>query len=185
MACSGVSFPGITILCLLRRVSTDVPFTLHSDSLKACETAYRCVLCPQKAGPGARDGFLHLVPYLPCAKWSPGLGNHGQHAVLCQVLRASQKCARQCVIFSPPSRQRLLVPILTRCMQVQSVRSWTCFPVGGPVGGGLFVSRPSWAWGNRGGVTFRACLVSPVCVGLMTVRVATVSDNNGIWSPGF
>ena len=155
--------------------------------MTARQTAHRCVLPPEKAGPGARDGFLYLVPYLPCAKQSPGLGNRGGHAVLCQVLKAPQKCARQCVVFSPPSCHRLLAQILTRCVQVQSVRSWTCFPVGGLVEGSLSAILPCLGGGKPagGGGTVRACLVSPCCVGLMPVRVATVSDNHGIWNPGF
>ncbi|XP_032697264.1 dehydrogenase/reductase SDR family member 7B isoform X1 [Lontra canadensis] len=38
---------------------------------------------------------INLLPYLPQAKWSPGPGDQGWHAMLCQVLKESQKCTRR------------------------------------------------------------------------------------------
>lgn len=65
-----------------------------------CQTECRCALSPQKPARGPRMDPINLLPYLPQAKWSPGPGDQGWHAMLCQVLKESQKCTRRCVVLS-------------------------------------------------------------------------------------
>ncbi|XP_034503293.1 dehydrogenase/reductase SDR family member 7B isoform X2 [Ailuropoda melanoleuca] len=49
----------------------------------------------RKPARGPRMDPINLLPYLPQAKWSPGPGDQGWHAMLCQVRKESQKCTRR------------------------------------------------------------------------------------------
>uniref|UniRef100_A0A8P0TQA5 Dehydrogenase/reductase SDR family member 7B n=1 Tax=Canis lupus familiaris TaxID=9615 RepID=A0A8P0TQA5_CANLF len=54
-----------------------------------------CALPTESRPTGPRMDPINLVPYLPQAKWSPGPGDQGWHALLCQVRKESQKYTRR------------------------------------------------------------------------------------------
>ncbi|XP_062967077.1 dehydrogenase/reductase SDR family member 7B isoform X2 [Cynocephalus volans] len=68
---------------------------------------------------------INPAPYLPQAKWSPGLGDQGWPAMFCQVLKESQKCTRRKSLLKVRAMDFItstaILPLLFGCVGIFSL----------------------------------------------------------------